>query len=88
MRQSGHRDGEGDLPVRRSVGLRRSVAAYYTGDLRQFAAIDDPAATARLKASQKDWLVSRDRCAADADCLRRSMAARLGALADTARFTG
>ena len=70
------------------AGYDRSVAAGYADDLRQFAAIGDPAATAKLKASQKDWLVSRDRCAADPGCLHRSMAARLEVLADTARFTG
>ena len=70
------------------AGFDSSVAASYRDDLRQFAATGDHAATAKLETSQKDWLRVRDRCGADAACLRKAMVGRLQAMANTGSFTG
>ena len=50
--------------------------------------IDDPAESAKLKATRKAWLLARDRCGSDERCLRKTMAVRRQALADIEAFTG
>ena len=73
---------------RELASLDRSVGTSFSDDLRQFTATGDPEASAKLKTTQKKWLLARDRCGADEGCLRKAMGTRLQALADTEAFTG
>ena len=70
------------------AGVDRSLASAYGADARQFQAIGDPAALAKLRASQKAWLRQRDACGGDEACLRRVMGERVQALGNTQAFTG
>jgi uncharacterized protein YecT (DUF1311 family) len=70
------------------AGIDRSLASAYGADARQFQAIGDPAALAKLRASQKAWLRQRGACGGDEACLRRIMGERVRALGNTQAFTG
>ena len=57
-----------------------SIAQSYLFVAKQYKELTDLNALNQLRARQKKWLIQRNKCGSDADCLQKSMADRLEAI--------
>jgi hypothetical protein len=60
----------------------RSIASSYTEAKRLFTEIKESKKIEKLKSTQNKWLITRNECGNNSECLMKSMASRLQDIAD------